>query len=134
MEIDQPASSSPTQKLLFECQFLHEVKVIHILLLFFWRTKLLAEAIGAKDTFRSQNTVKKFKIPKNKPKKPELYNPSTTKKSTVAILSIHSSIASELNFTNTSTASTPATSIHFDVEISSRAVKPRADSISESER
>ena len=75
------------------------------------KRKLLTEAIAAKGTPRSRNNVKKFKIPKNKPGKPELSNPSTTATYTVAISSIHSSVVSEnkqeestqSNVTNTST-------------------------------
>ena len=93
------------------------------------KAKLLTEAIAAKCTSRSRNNVKKFKIPKNKPEKLKLSNPSTTATYTVAISSIHSSVVSEnkqeestqSNVTNTSiaatpTISTPESSINFDVE------------------
>ena len=93
------------------------------------KAKLLIKAIAGKGTSRSQNNVKKFKIPKNKLEKPELSNLSTTATYTVAISNIHSSVVSEnkqeestqFNMTNTSTAATPAistpeSSIDFDVE------------------
>ena len=104
---------------------------------FLLKAKLLTEAIAAKCTSRSRNNVKKFKIPKNKPERPELSKPekpelsnfSTTATYTVAISSIDSSVVSEnkqeestqSNVTNTSTAatptiSTPESSINFDVE------------------
>ena len=94
---------------------------------FFLMAKLLTEAIAAKATSRSRNNVQKFEIPKNKPKKLELANPSTTPSYTVAISSIHSRVLSESkqevsiqsNVTNTSTAATttiytPESSIDFD--------------------
>ena len=85
---------------------------------FFLKAKLLIEAIATKGTSRSRNNVKKFKIPKNKPKKPELSNRSTIATYTVAISSIHSSVVSENKqeestqsiLTNRSTAATPAMS------------------------
>ena len=57
---------------------------------FFLKAKLLTKAIAGKSTSRSRNNIKKFKIPKNKPEKPELSNPSTTTTYTIAISSIHS--------------------------------------------
>ena len=104
------------------------------------KVKLITEAFAVKDLSRSQNTVKKFKIPKNKPKKSELSNSSTATTSTVAIPSIHSSVVSEnkqeestrSNVTNASTAATPTTStpessIDFDVEITSCVIKHKAE-------
>ena len=77
---------------------------------------------------------------KNKPKKPELSNSATTATSTIAIPSIHSNVVSEnkleestrSNVTNASTAATPATSTpesssDFDVKITSRAIKRKAE-------
>ena len=85
-------------------------------------------------------TVKRLKVPKNKSKKAKLSNHSTTGTSTVAIPSIHSSVVSEnkqeqstrSNVTNKSTRATPATSIpesfiDFDVEITSCAIKRKAE-------
>ena len=93
-----------------------------------------------KGTSRSRNNVKKFKIPKNKPEKPELSNPSTTATYTVAISSIHSSVVSENKqeestqsiLTNRSTAatptiSTPGSSIDFNVEKTSLVIKRKAE-------
>ena len=88
---------------------------------FFLKAKLLTKAIAGKSTSRSRNNVKKFKIPKNKPEKPELSNPSTTATYTVAISSIHSSVVSEnkqeestqSNVTNTSTVAMPT--IHLNL-------------------
>ena len=110
------------------------------------KAKLLTEAIAAKGTSRSRNNVKKFKIPKNKPEKPELSNPSTTATYTVAISSIHSSVVSENKqeestqsiLTNKSTAgtptiSTPESSTDFDVEKTSRVIKRKAEN-SESDK
>ena len=107
---------------------------------FFLKAKLLAKAIAVIDTFRSWNTVKKFKIPKNKPKKPDLSNPSTTTTYTIAIPSIHSSVVSEnkreestqFNVTNiliaaTPTTSTPESTIDFVVEVTSCAIKRKAE-------
>ena len=107
---------------------------------FFLKAKLLTEAIAAKGTSRSQNNVKKSKIPKNKPEKPELSNPSATATYTVAISSIHSSLVSENKqeestqpiLTNRSTAaaptiSTPESSIDFDVEKMSLVIKRKAE-------
>ena len=107
---------------------------------------LLTEAIAAKGTSRSGNNVKKFKIPKNKPEKPNLSNPSTTATYTVAISSIHSSVVSENKqeestqsiLTNKSTAgtptiSTPESSTDFDVEKTSRVIKRKAEN-SESDK
>ena len=82
-----------------------------------------------------------MKVPKNKLKKAKLSNHSNTGTSTVAIPSIHSSVVSEnkqeeeptrSNVTNKSTRATPATSIpesciHFDVEITSCAIKRKAE-------
>ena len=81
-----------------------------------------------------------MKVPKNKSKKAKLSNHSTTGTSTVAIPSIHSSVVSEnkqeqstrSNVTNKSTRATPATSIpesfiDFDVEITSCAIKRKAE-------
>ena len=62
---------------------------------FFLKAKLLTEGIAAKGTSRGRNNVKKFKIPKNKPRQPELSNPSTKATYIVAIPSIHSSVVSE---------------------------------------
>ena len=108
--------------------------------------KLLTKAIAAKDTSRSRNNVKKFKIPKNKPGKSELSNPSTTATYTIAISSIHSSVVSENKheestqsiLTNRSTAatptvSTPESSIDFNVEKTSLAIKRKAEN-SESDK
>ena len=110
------------------------------------KAKLLTKAIAGKSTSRSRNNVKKFKIPKNKPEKPELSNPSTTATYTVAISSIHSSVVSEnkqeestqSNVTNTSTAatptiSTPESSVDFNVEKTSRVIKRKAEN-SESDK
>ena len=109
------------------------------------KAKLLTEAIAAKGTSRSRNNVKKFKIPKNKPEKPELSNPSTTATYTVAISNIHSSVVSgnkqestQSNVTNTSTAATPAistpeSSIDFDIEKMTRVNKGKAEN-SESDK
>ena len=96
---------------------------------FLLKAKLLTKAIAGKSTSRSRNNIKKFKIPKNKPEKSELSNPSSTATYTIAISNIHSSVVSEnkqeestqSNVTNTSTAatpsiSTPESSIDFDVE------------------
>ena len=104
------------------------------------KAKLLTEAIAAKSTSRSRNNVKKFKIPKNKPEKPELSNPSTTATYTVAISSIHSSVVSENKqeestqsiLTNRSTEATPAistpeSSIDFAVEKTSLVIKCKAE-------
>ena len=109
------------------------------------KAKLLTKAIAGKGISRSRNNVKKFKIPKNKPEKPELSNPSTTATYTVAISNIHSSVVSEnkqeesthSNITNTSTAatptiSTPESSIDFDVEKTFRVNKGK-DENSESD-
>ena len=83
------------------------------------KVKQLTEAIAAKGTSRGRNKVRKFKIPKNKPEKPELSNPSTTATYTVAISSIRSSVSknkqeesTQYNVTNTSTAATPT--IHLN--------------------
>ena len=94
----------------------------------------------------SRNNAKKFKIPKNKPGKLELSNPSTTATYTVAISSIHSSVVSENKqeestqsiLTNRSTAatptiSTPESSIDFDVEKTSLVIKRKAEN-SESDK
>ena len=109
------------------------------------KAKLLTKAIAGKSTSRSRNNVKKFKIPKNKPEKPELSNPSTTATYTVAISNIHSSVVSgnkqestQSNVTNTSTAATPAistpeSSIDFDVEKMTRVNKCKAEN-SESDK
>ena len=110
------------------------------------KAKLLTKAIAGKSTSRSRNNVKKFKIPKNKPQKPELSNPSTTATYTVAISSIHSSVVSENKheestqsiLTNRSTAatptiSTPESSIDFDVEKKFRVIKRKAEN-SESDK
>ena len=99
-----------------------------------------------KATSRSQNNVKKFKIPKNKLGKPKLFNPSTTATYTVAISSIHSSVVSENKqeesiqsiLTNRSTAATPAistpeSSIDFDVEKMFCVIKCKAEN-SESDK
>ena len=104
------------------------------------KAKLLTKAIAGKSTSRSRNNVKKFKIPKNKPEKPELSNPSTTATYTVAISSIHSSVVSENKqeestqsiLTNRSTAaiptiSIPESSIDFDVEKTSLVIKGKAE-------
>ena len=101
---------------------------------------LLTEVIAAKGTSRSRNNVKKLKIPKNKPEKPELSNPSTTATYTVTTSSIHSSAVSEniqeesiqSILTNRSTAatptiSTPESSIDFDVEKTSLVIKRKAE-------
>ena len=110
------------------------------------KAKLLTEAIAAKGTSRSRNNVQKFKIPKNKPEKPELFNPSAKATYTVAISSIHSSLVSENKqeestqpiLTNTSTAaaptiSTPESSIDFDVEKASLVIKRKVEN-SESDK
>ena len=110
------------------------------------KAKLLTKAIAGKSTSRSRNNVKKFKIPKNKPEKPELSNPSTTATYTVAISSIHSSVVSENKqeestqsiLTNRSTVatptiSTPESSIDFDVEKTSLVIKRKAEN-SESDK
>ena len=109
------------------------------------KAKLLTKAIAGKSTSRSRNNVKKFKIPKNKPEKPELSNPSTTATYTVAISNIHSSVVSgnkqestQSNVTNTSIAATPAistpeSSTDFDVEKMSRVNKGKAEN-SESDK
>ena len=102
----------------------------------FLKAKLLIEAIATKGTSRSRNNVKKFKIPKNKPKKPELSNRSTIATYTVAISSIHSSVVSENKqeestqsiLTNRSTAatptmSTPESSIDSNAEKTSLVIK-----------
>ena len=107
---------------------------------------LLTEVIAAKGTSRSRNNVKKLKIPKNKPEKPELSNPSTTATYTVAISSIHSSAVAKYKeeesiqsiLTNRSTAATPAIStpefsIDFDVEKTFRVIKRKAEN-SESDK
>ena len=107
---------------------------------------LLTEVIAAKGTSRSRNNVKKLKIPKNKPEKPELSNPSTTATYTVAISSIHSSAVAKYKeeesiqsiLTNRSTAATPAvstteSSIDFDVEKTFRVIKRKAEN-SESDK
>lgn len=108
---------------------------------FVLKAKLLTKAVAAKGTSTSPNAAKKFKVLNNKPKKPELFIPSTIAASTVAIPSIHSSVVSEnkqeeestrSNVTNKSTRATPATSIpesciHFDVEITSCAIKRKAE-------
>ena len=107
---------------------------------FFLKAKLLIEAIATKGTSRSRNNVKKFKIPKNKPKKPELSNRSTIATYTVAISSIHSSVVSENKqeestqsiLTNrsteaTPTISTPESSIDFAVEKTSLVIKCKAE-------
>ena len=107
---------------------------------FFLKVILLTEVIAAKGTSRSWNNVKKLKIPKNKPEKPELSNPSTTATYTVAISSIHSSVVSENKheestqsiLTNRSTAatptiSTPESSVDFDVEKTFRVIKCKAE-------
>ena len=104
------------------------------------KRKLLIEEIAAKGTSRSRNNVKKFKIPKNKPEKPELSNPSTTATYTVAISSIHSSVVSENKqeestqsiLTNrltaaTPTVSTPESSIDFTVEKTLLVIKRKAE-------
>ena len=104
--------------------------------------KPVTEAIAAKGTSMSRNNAKKFKIPKNKPGKLELSNPSTTATYTVAISSIYSSAVSENKqetstqsiLTNRSTAATPAIStpessiIDFDVEKTSLNVKMKTES------
>ena len=113
---------------------------------FFLKAKLLTKAIAGKSTSRSQNNIKKFKIPKSKPEKPELSNPSTTATYTIAISNIHSSVVSEnkqeestqSNVTNTSTAatpsiSTPESSTDFDVEKTSCLNKGKAEN-SESDK
>ena len=109
------------------------------------KAKLLTKAIAGKGASRSQNNVKKFKILKNKPEKPELSNPSTTATYTVAISNIHSSVVSgnkqestQSNVTNTSIAATPAistpeSSTDFDVEKMSRVNKGKAEN-SESDK
>ena len=110
------------------------------------KAKLLTKAIAGKSTSRSRNNVKKFKIPKNKPEKPELFSPSTTATYTVAISIIHSSLVSENKqeestqsiLTNRSTAatptiSTPESSIDFDVEKKFRVIKRKAEN-SESDK
>ena len=97
--------------------------------------------MAVKYTSRIWKTVKRLKVPKNKLKKAKLSNHSTTGTSTVAIPSIHSSVVSEnkqeeestrSNVTNKSTRATPATSIpesciHFDDEITSCAIKRKAE-------
>ena len=111
---------------------------------FFLKAKVLAEAIAAKHTFRSRNTVKKCKILKNRPKNPDLSNPSTTATYTVAIPSIYSSVVSEnkqeeatqFNVTNTLIAATPTTStpestIDFNVEITSSAINVKLKTVKE---
>ena len=113
---------------------------------FFLKVILLTEVIAAKGTSRSRNNVKKLKIPKNKPEKPELSNPSTTATYTVTTSSIHSSAVSEniqeesiqSILTNRSTAatptiSTPESSIDFDVEKKFRVIKRKAEN-SESDK
>ena len=113
---------------------------------FFLKVILLTEVIAAKGTSRSRNNVKKLKIPKNKPEKPELSNPSTTATYTVAISSIHSSAVAKYKeeesiqsiLTNRSTAATPAvstteSSIDFDVEKTFRVIKRKAEN-SESDK
>ena len=65
---------------------------------FFLKAKLLTKAIAGKSTSRSQNNIKKFKIPKNKPEKPELSNPSTTATYTIAISNIHSNSFTQSKF------------------------------------
>ena len=102
---------------------------------FVLKAKLLTKAVAAKGTSTSPNAAKKFKVLNNKPKKPELFIPSTIAASTVAIPSIHSSVVSENKMeestgavTNTSTIAAPTTSasessIDFDVEINSRVIK-----------
>ena len=102
------------------------------------------EANAGKGTSRSQNNVKKFKIPKNKLGKPELSNDSTTATYTLAISNIDSSVVSEnkqkesSNVTNTSTAATPTMStpesfIDFDFEKTSHFIKGNAEN-SESDK
>ena len=113
---------------------------------FFLKGKLLTEAIAATGTSRSRNNVKKFKIPKTKPGKAELSNPSTTATYTVAISSVHSSVVSENKqeestqsiLTNRSTAATPAistpeSSIDFNVQKTSLLIKRKAEN-SESDK
>ena len=113
---------------------------------FFLKVILLTEVIAAKGTSRSWNNVKKLKIPKNKPEKPGLSNPSTTATYTVTTSSIHSSAVSEniqeesiqSILTNRSTAatptiSTPESSIDFDVEKKFRVIKRKAEN-SESDK
>ena len=106
---------------------------------FFLKSKLLTEAIAVKGTCKSWNDVKKFKIPKNKPKKPELSNPSTTATYTIAMSNIHSSAASEskqeestesdvINALPTAApTSTPESSIDFDVGIASCVIKCKTE-------
>ena len=102
--------------------------------------KPVTEAIAAKGTSMSRNNAKKFKIPKNKPGKLELSNPSTTATYTVAISSIHSSVVSENKqeestqsiLTNrltaaTPTVSTPESSIDFTVEKTLLVIKRKAE-------
>ena len=87
---------------------------------FFLKAKLLTKAIALKGTSRSWANVKKFKIPKNEPKKPELSSPSTTVTYAVAMSSIHSSVSenkqeesTQSNVTNTSTVAMPT--IHLNL-------------------
>ena len=106
---------------------------------FLLKAKLLTKAIAGKSTSRSRNNIKKFKIPKKKPEKPELSNPSTTATYTIAISNIHSSVVSENKqeestqsiLTNRSTAAAPTIStlesaIDFDVEKTSLVIKRKA--------
>ena len=65
---------------------------------FFLKSKTTYQSNCSEDTSRSRNTVRKFKISKNKPKKTELSNPSAPATSTVAIPSIHSSALHVLFF------------------------------------
>ena len=103
---------------------------------FFLKAKLLTEAIAAKGTSRSWNNIKNFKIPKNKPEKPELSNLSPKATYTIAISSIYSSVVSDIkqqdstqsNVTNASAAATPTISIpecsiDFDVKKTSHVIK-----------
>lgn len=111
---------------------------------FVLKAKLLTKAVAAKGTSTSPNAAKKFKVLNNKPKKPELFIPSTIAASTVAIPSIHSSVVSEnkqeesaqFNLTNTLIAATPTTStpestIDFNVEITSSAINVKLKTVKE---